>query len=277
MPLLQAIDSAAIVAATELGRAADLGHFWGARGHNLHRQGFHREAILAFTNSARHYRSIGDDFSALKSEYMLALCWRALGDRRTAVQIVEGVLAEIKSDDPWRGNPLQVLGWLQRDQGEYAAATNTLCEALTLQAKTADPDILLAGTLADLGEISSLQKKLTEADGYFVRSLILIRSHKGQYNRQEARTLLKYAEHHLRIRNVPSALAQLRQADDLIRTYGGYYDLHWRLELAQAQAYFRLGRPWLALRKLRSMWRYRARLDNSLHSIWHMIRQSVRR
>ena len=42
------LDDAAIEAARRLDDAAELGHLLGARGHNLHRQGFHEESIAAF-------------------------------------------------------------------------------------------------------------------------------------------------------------------------------------------------------------------------------------
>lgn len=269
LALLQQIDDQAIAAAQRLGRSTDLGHFWGARGHNLHRQGFHQAASVAFQQSVRQYDLVGETWPALKSYYMLALCRRAVGDRAAAMRILYDVLAQVDAADPWRGNPLQVLAWLQRDAGDLAAAESSLRTALALQQQTADPDMLVAGSLTDLGEIVSLQGRRAEAIDCFERSLAILARHSGQYNRQEARTLLRYAEHLLRQRQTGQAHPLLNWADDLIRSHGHYYDLMWRLELANSRVYWQQGEWVPALRKLRSAVRYR----NLLHlPIRHRLR-----
>lgn len=269
LALLQELDDQAIAAAQQLGRNSDLGHFWGARGHNLHRQGFHQAAGEAFQHSVRHYDLAGEAWPALKSYYMLALCRRAVGDRAGAMHILDDVLAQVDAADPWRGNPLQVLAWLQRDAGDLAAAENGLRTALALQQQTADPDILVAGALTDLGEVISFQHRSAEATDCFERGLAIIARHSGQYNRQEARTLLRYAEHLLRRRQPRQARSLLNRADDLIRSHGQYYDLMWRLELANSRADWQQGHWPAALRKLRSALRYR----NLLHlPIRHRLR-----
>lgn len=257
LPLLQRIDDGAIAAAETLGRDGDLGHFWGARGHNLHRQGFHRQAVGAFEQSVCCYRQAGEEWPALKSYYMLSLCRRALGDRAGALRVLDEVLAQVPPDDPWRGNPLQVKAWLQRDRGDMAGAEASLRQSLALQERTNDPDILVAGSLVDLGEVISLQGRDAEAVDCFERSLALLARHRGQYNRQEARTLLRYAEHLLRRRVGDAAMPLLQRADDLIRSHGQYYDQMWRLELAYSRVYWQWGEWRVALRKLRSALRYR--------------------
>ena len=67
IPAMQTLDEAAIKAARHLGDTAELGHLQGARGHNLHRQGFHKLAIAAFEESAMNYQECGDSFGALKA------------------------------------------------------------------------------------------------------------------------------------------------------------------------------------------------------------------
>jgi tetratricopeptide (TPR) repeat protein len=275
LPLLRRIDDCALEAAGRLGRHADLGHFWGARGHNLHRQGFHKDALAAFQSSVRHYTEAGEPEPALRSYYMQALCRRALGDAAGALEIVETVLAQTPQEDAWRGNPLQVRAWLQRDAGDLAGAEISLKNALALQAATADPDILVAGTLADLGEVISLQRRGAEAVACFEDSLAGIRRHRGQYNRQEARTLLKYAEHLLRDRRLDEAKSLLDAADDLIRAHGEYYDLMWRLEAAYSRIYLQRGQFAPALSKLRSTLRYRRLLQLPMRHRLRLLRKRL--
>jgi tetratricopeptide (TPR) repeat protein len=260
LPLLQQLDDAAIRAASALHLDSESGHFWGARGHNLHRQGFHRLAIDAFVRSAQYYAATRKDFPRLKSIFMTALCHRALGQNATAIRIINEVLAQLKEDDPWRGNPLQVLAWLQRDIGQLSTAESFLREAIELQHRTSDPDMLVAGTLADLGEIVSLQGRQDDAQRLFEESLMLVYKHHGQYNRQEARTKLKYAEHLMRCHKDVTAEHLLHEAEDSIRLHGHYYDLLWKIEANLARIYLRRLRLSKALRKLRSAWRFRQML-----------------
>lgn len=275
LELLQRIDEEATRAAEALGRHADLGHFWGARGHNLHRQGFHRQAMAAFDRSMHYYDTAGERWSSLKSYYMLALCRRALGDRAGAAQVLEDVLAQVDAADPWRGNPLQVLAWLQRDEGDLRGAEASLAAAMHLQEQTDDPDLLVAGSMADLGEVISLQGRGEEACDCFERGLAILARHSGQYNRQEARTLLRYAEHLLRARRPKAAKARLDRADDLIRAHGQYYDLMWRLELANSRLHWQRGEWGLAARKLRSAVRFRNLLRLPIRRRLRMLRQRL--
>ncbi len=275
LPLLQQIDDSAIHAAEVLQRNNDLGHFWGARGHNLHRQGFHEQASEAFQHSVQYYDLAGMSWPSLKSYYMLALCRRALGDGVGAMQILDDVLTKVEPDNPWRGNPLQVLAWLQRDAGDLISAEASLRSALALQQQTDDPDILVAGTLTDLAEVISFQGRDEEAVACFTRGLEIIRRQSGQYNRQEARTLVRYAEHLLRRRSHQDAKRLLDRADDLIRTHGQYYDMMWRLELANSRVYWQQGAWLLAARKLRSAVRYRNLLRLPILHRLRMLRQRL--
>jgi tetratricopeptide (TPR) repeat protein len=87
--LLKELDQKAIEAARQLDDRAELAHLLGARGHNYHRQGYHRNAIEVFDESAKLYREIGEDFPALKNYYMTSLCYRALGDREPSEEDFE--------------------------------------------------------------------------------------------------------------------------------------------------------------------------------------------
>ena len=99
LTLLQELDNAAIKAARQVGEIAELAHFLGARGHNLHRQGYHREAIEAFEESHELYQKVGKSYRSLKSYYMTSLCYRALGDRAQARQILTQVLQQVEEDN----------------------------------------------------------------------------------------------------------------------------------------------------------------------------------
>ncbi len=85
-----------------------------------------------FDESARNYWEIGEDFPALKSYYMTALCYRALGDRNKSKGILENVLNKTRPDDPWRANPLQVMAWLIQDEGKLADSEKLLRQTLNL-------------------------------------------------------------------------------------------------------------------------------------------------
>ena len=257
LPVLQRLDDLAISAARQLGNQAELGHLLGARGHNLHRQGFHERAIAAFDESAKAYWGIGKERPGLESYYMESLCYRAVGKRTRAKEILADVLARIDPQDPWRGNPLQVLAWLLQDEGRLADAEALLREALELEKKTADPDMLVAGNLADLAELVGILGRTEEARGLFNESLAIFDRHQGQYERQEARTLLKYSELWMHQKDFERALEMLNRADDKIRKYGHYYDLLWQIELAKAFIYLRKRELRNCLLKLRSTFRLR--------------------
>ncbi|PWH16271.1 MAG: hypothetical protein DDG60_04515 [Anaerolineae bacterium] len=259
--LLQQLDLSAIQAARQLGDKAELAHLLGARGHNLHRQGYHRDAIKAFDESAKLYWEIGKDFPAMKSYYMTSLCYRALGDRNQAKKILNDVIQKIDPSDGWFGQPTQVLAWLARDEGRLGEAEELLWKSLELHKLLSDPDMLIAGTLADLGEIISIQGRVGEAKKLFEESLAIIRKHEGQYDRQEARTLLKYSETLMHEKDFSGAIKLLNQADAKASRYGHYYDLLWQIELAKAFIYLRQRDLINCFYKLRSVFRIRKYLD----------------
>ena len=229
----------------------------GARGHNLHRQGFHEQAIAAFEESAINYQKSGDSFEALKNTFMTSLCYRALDDRTKAWSVLKDVLQQVEPDDLWRGNPLQVMAWLTQDEGDLPGTEKLLREVLALHEQSTKAESLIAGTLADLGEVVGLQGRVTEATQIFQRSLAIWDQQRGQYDRQEARTKLKYAELMIRQRQFDKALLLLAQADDKASGYGHYYDLMWRIELARTLIFVRMGRVRDAILKGQMVLRYR--------------------
>ncbi len=248
---LQRLTDEAICAAGKLGDIKELAHLLGANGHNLHRQGLHRRALEDFYRSYQLYQQVGEPFEALESFFMMALCQRALGNAAEARRILGLVIAQVDPGEPWLGSPLNVLGWLERDDRHLARAETMFWQALALHRQTRDPDTLSAGTLADLGEIVGLQGRYEEATTCFRESLALIRKYQGQYDRQEARTETKLAELLIRENKCSEALGLLDHADDLI-AYGAYKDQLWKIELLRAMAKFRQGHIRGALRHMRS-------------------------
>jgi tetratricopeptide (TPR) repeat protein len=278
LAVLQQLDQCAMAAARQLGNKRELGHLLEAKGHNLHRQGYHLEAIKAFDESAKNYREIGDELPALKNYYMTSLCYRALGNKIKARQILEDVLDKTNPDDPWRANPLQVMAWLMRDEGRLASE-ELLRQALALYRKTEDADMLVAGALADLGEIVGITGRLQEAKALFEESLFILSKHQGQYDRQEARVLLKYSELLMHRKDyLPAAMQLLNRADDKVGRYGHYYDILWQIELAKAFIFLRQGQIVYCLAKIRSVFRIRRHLGlpNSM-LIKHVSRRYTQR
>lgn len=276
--LLQRLDNAAIEAAKRLGDKRKLAHLFGAKGHNLHRQGYHQAAIDALEASAVLYQEIGEPFESLKNHYMTSLCHRALGDRERAKQIVIETLQQVDENDPWRGNPLAVMAWLAEDDGDLQQAEHLLREALFWHDQGMNTQILVAQTLADLGVVLSARGCLAEADTCLQESLAILEAHKGQYDRQEARTLLKYSQLQVRLGKLGRALELLDQADDRVRLYGHYFDLMWRIELARALVYVREGRFRRAYGKWRVSLRYRRTLGLPLKLLmWQVFRRLFRR
>lgn len=275
---LQLLDQHALQAARHVGDKSELGHILGSKGHNLHRQGYHQDAINAFEESAHHYREADNDSDALKSYYMTSLCYRALGKRDQAKQILETVLHHTDPEDPWRANPLQVMAWLIQDEGNLEKSEKLLHEALNLYRQTSDSDMLVVGALADLGEIADILGRTHEAGEFFEESLLILAKHQGQYDRQEARTLLKYCEYLIHQKDYLTAMKLLNRADDKVSRYGHYYDLLWQIELAKALIYFLEGRIFYCLTKIRSVFRIRRQLG--LPNRWlvqHVIRRFAQR
>lgn len=259
-PLLMRLDEEAILAARRIDNKKELAHLLGAKAHNLHRQGYHEAAITHFQEAAKIYEMLNESFQALKNYYMTALCHRALGRLEEARKILQDVLQGVSQDNPWRGNPLQVFAWMARDEGELIQAEQYLREAISFQSQTRDPDILVAGTLADLGEVLGMQGRYVEAEDCFEQSMFILNQHEAQYERQEARTLWKYAEMlHLQKKG-DKALQLLKEADDKVRTHGHYYDMMWRIELSRARIFWQKKQFKEAFQKFRMAFVYRRKL-----------------
>lgn len=275
MSIVRHIDETAIEAAGHLGDRKLQARYLFDSGHNRHRQGYHKQSIEAFERSAELYEAEGQDLKARESYYMTSLPYRALGHIDRAREILNDVLKATPRDDPWRGNPLQVLSWMERDKGNFPEAEKLLRESLALyKMMEGEESIHAVQTLADLGEVMGLQKRYDEAIPFFKKSLEIVAGFGGQYDRQEARAELKYAEMLTRYGDHEKALRLLDEADDRIRGYGHYYDLLWRIELARAFAYFQERQWGSVIRKFRAVLRYRSELGlpNSLFA-----RQIVRR
>lgn len=257
LPSLKRLDQHAIKAARQTKNLECLAHLLGTRGHNLHRQGFHQQALESFEESARHHQTIGQARQALENFYMTSLCHRALGNREIAKQVLQDVLEQIPTDDPWRAHPLQVLSWLTQDNGDLPGTEILLRQALGLFRVSQNSDLLIAGALADLGEVVGIQGRAQEARKLFEESLSMFPAHRGQFNRQEARTTLKYAELLMHLKEYATVERLLNQADDKVSRYGHYYDLLWQIELAKAFVFLRTGRLVFCLGKIRSVFRIR--------------------
>lgn len=268
IPQLQHLDDRAIQVAEVMGDPVTLAALLDERGRNLHKQGFHQQALAYFNRATEQYRSSGRETQALHSYYMTASCHRALGHVQAAQAILDEVFRQTDPADPWLGNPLQVQGWLLRNAGKLNDAEATFRRALALQRQLADSDILVAGVLADIGEVLGLQGKIAEAKQFFQESLTILERHQGQYNRHLARTSLKLAEVLIFEGNHSEALRLLNSANDRLCSFnesaegaGHYYDVLWRMELLQGLIYIQLGQLGKGFRKLRSAWRYRQTLD----------------
>src|SRR5690606_3907374 len=122
-------------------------------------------------DSFQLYEKTGETMDALKSYYMIALCQRALGNTADAKHILLTTISQIDPEDPWLSNPLCVLGWLKRDEGDLPGAETLLRKALKLHRQAPDSDPLIAGTLADLGEVLGQQGRTQEARACFYESL----------------------------------------------------------------------------------------------------------
>lgn len=277
LSVVQHINQAAIQAATALGNQALAARYLRDSGENLHRRGYHRESIAALERAVSLYTEQGDRRKALETYYMTALPHRALGDSRRARAILDEVLQATPSNDPWRANPLQVVSWMLRDAGHFSDAEAVLREALRLYREhEGDTSVHAVQTLADLGEVIGLQHRAAEAIQMFDQSLQMMESYEGQYDRQEARTKLRYAELLIRLGEHDKALRLLNEADDKIRGYGHYYDLLGGIELARAFAFIGKGEMRSAYRKLKVLLRYRREIDlpywNFSQKLWKRLR-----
>jgi len=269
----QKLSQMAIGSARRLGYERELAHLLGAYGHNLHRQGYHQKALDAFREASQLYSELGDDWESLKNYYMTALCHRGLGQIPAAVRILQNVLGSLDKSDPWRGQPLQVLAWTHRDRGNFAIAEELFTESLRLQRTSGSSDILVAGTLADLGELRGMQGRIDDGILLLEESLQVLSSHQGQYVRQEARSEAKLASLLMKAGRHDEAMGLLNDADDIVRQ-SAYYDEIWKIELLKSLSYLRRFRFLSARRKLISSWR----IFQQLGSSWtDFARQIVRR
>lgn len=261
MALIQLVNEAAIHAAEQVKDRKLLARYFHDSGENYHRQGYHYQSIEAFERAHTLYEEEGDKLRARESYYFSSLPYRAIGKTARAREILERVLREVPPDDPWRANPLQVMSWMARDAGQFCKAEKLLRDALALYERHEGPEsIHVVQTLADLGEITGLQKRLTDATVLFEESLAIVEKFGGQYDRQEARTKTKYAEMLNRQNEYDRALYLLNEADDKIRGYGHYYDLLWRIELARVFAFVGKRQWGNALLKMRAVLQYRRAL-----------------
>jgi len=228
------LNEQAIQAAQKIGDNNAAGQFLHDKGQALHRQGNHIEAIKALQQSIEHYKRASNDFRGRESYFMTALCYRALGDRKLARQIIEQVLEET-GEDLWRANPLSVMSWLEQDEGKLDQAETLLREAITLFEKLkGSNDVQVGQSLTDLAEVVGFQGRYAEANMIFQRAIDIFNEQLSVHSRQLARALLKKAEVELRQNNLSQAKEILRQAD-LTIAEAEYHDLMWRIQLAKAE------------------------------------------
>ena len=105
---------------------------------------------------------------------------------------------------------------------------------------------------------------------FFQRSLAILEQYRGQYDRQEARSKLRYTELMLRQKQYDDALSLLNDSDDKASGCGHYYSLVWLIELARAIIFARKGRVREAVLKGQMVSRYRRILKLST---WLLVRQ----
>jgi tetratricopeptide (TPR) repeat protein len=117
--------------------------------------------------------------------------------------------------------------------------------------------------LADLGEIVGILGRVQESSELFEESLTVLSKYVGQYDRQEARVLLKYSELLVHQKDYNIAMKLLNRADDKVSRYGHYYDLLWQIELAKAILFLQQGHITNCFTKLRSVLRIRKHLGLS--------------
>jgi tetratricopeptide (TPR) repeat protein len=267
--VLRHIDDAAIEAAHDLNDASELGHLYGARGHNLHREGKHSQAVQAFTHSVQYYERCANTRAARKNTYMMALCYRALGDTTTAKQIIETVLTTMEDADDWKDEPLFLLAKFAQDAGNLAHAEHYLRTAIVSVNAHQPLSARHADLLANLSEIIGLQRRYPEATTLFRQSMEMLNRYPGQYDRLVARTLSKHAAMLVDQRMYADALRLLDRADDRISRYGRYFEQLWRIEMLRSYIYLRQGDIGLSWRKFRIARQYAQHyIEINDHSAW---------
>jgi tetratricopeptide (TPR) repeat protein len=247
--VLRRIDDAAIVAAHTLNDAGELGHLYGARGHNLHREGKHALALQAFMQSVHSYEQIANSRAARKNTYMQALCYRALGEVETAKRIVHTLLDSMGDDDDWRDEPLFMMAKFAQDDGDYAQAEHYMRAAIGALNGHHTNSARHADLLANFAELIGLQARYSEATATFAQSMTILLRYPGQYDRLVARTLTKHAAILVAQGDYQQALKLLDRADDRISRYGRYYEQLWRIEMLRSAIYLRQGRLYVSWRK----------------------------
>jgi tetratricopeptide (TPR) repeat protein len=305
IPQLQRVEEKAIEVARQLDDPAVLASFLEERGRNLHKQGYHQQAIEYFEEASEQYKAAGQQFLSLRSYFMTATCHRPLGRTQLAEHIIDNVLEQVALDNPWRGEPIHAKALLRRDEGKLDEAEdliwqaidfyrkqspdNSVEEQLTDQTSVSTPwelahdsaDILISGALADLGEIKGLQGQPSEAKKFFEHSLQILAKYQGQYKRHQARTRLKLAEvltfegkyaETLKLLHITND--ELCAFDESAQGPGRYYDWLWRTELLEALIYFRTGYLNKSFKKLRVALMYRRELGLSTT---YLLRQLLKR
>jgi len=275
--VLRHIDDAAIAAAHRLDDASELGHLYGARGHNLHREGKHSQAVQAFTRSVQYYERCANTRAARKNIYMLALCYRALGHTATAKRLIETVLATMDATDDWHDEPLFLRAKFAQDAGNLAHAEAYLRTAIDAIIARQPFSPRHADLLANLAEIVGLQARYPAATTLFMQSMDILNRTPGQYDRLVARTLTKHAAMLVDQRMYAQALRLLDRADDRISRYGRYFEQLWRIEMLRSYIYLCQGHIGLSWRKWRMARQYAHQYtERAQHSAWWQIMQRVR-
>lgn len=278
--ILRRIDDTAIHVARSTQSTDQLARFLMARGHNLHREGRHDEALAVYHEAIACFTQCQDKDNALRATFMSSLCVRALQRHNEVVRIVDTVLHHLSHTSPWYDEPVLMQGRLTQDVGDISGAYMLMQNALHYARHSPEPRAIIrvAGILADIGEIDMLRHNYPDAERAFHESMTIINQFPGQYNRILARTLIKFAELRTQQHRWTDACAFLDRADDLVSRYGAYYDLIWRIELLRCYAYFFQLRWGYALRKFRMVWYYQTILHH-MHGavIWQVIQRLYRK
>lgn len=135
IPQLQRVEEKAIEVARQLDDPAVLAPFLEERGRNLHKQGYHQQAIEYFEEASEQYKAAGQQFLSLRSYFMTATCHRPLGRTQLAEHIIDNVLEQVALDNPWRGEPIHAKALLRRDEGKLDEAEDLIWQAIDFYRK----------------------------------------------------------------------------------------------------------------------------------------------
>lgn len=232
--LLYQINAAVAEAAEAVGEHVVAGRFWHDQGQMLHRKGFTRAALEVFQRSAQDFERGKAAFQQTESIFMTALCYRALGDVSKAKAVLTAILAEVEGTS-WRANPLNVLAWLERDEGNYAEAERLFVEAISLLAQeaTSSSQLVLAQTLTDLGELNTRMQLYDKAEQNFLDSIARLKALDPVDTRQLVRSYLKLSKLMRKRQN-------LKECDRLLKEAVAILEITQHHELA-ARAQVELG------------------------------------